>query len=514
MYKVLIVDDEKQIVDGLCKMIKWNELGFEACGTARNGAEAITLIKSLKADLVVTDVRMPVMDGLRMVEYVRSNISDEVEFIILSGFSEFHYAQKALKYKVKNYILKPIDEEELYGSLIDIRNALDEREIRKSLKVKSFISSYIAGGNTDSIEDMLESEETYGLRYIAVELFRDLDSMLSQSGERQMCDLSGSIAGKIGESNMKFVLQNDGNQCHMIAGKSLLSSFGYSVRDLAQSIGEYLLMNRSVRTDILIGKKVSGFKELHDSIQSICLCRNRLFYTNSASTVIYDDIKDHTSCKVYEDNGAVVSIIAAFRRNDMETLVAGVDNMAKHMEQIKLIPEIALAHFDSVMASVIQILSERTDESSKAVALYSKYRTFQNKLRLHDLSRFTKDFCLFCNELMLKRQKSDKSDIVEKAARYVEENYMEPLKIIDIADRFYVNPAYLGQQFIRKKGCSLNYYINKVRMEKAKELLLSTDLKIYEIAREIGFDDPNYFSSKFFECYNQTPSDFRSNNRK
>ena len=101
-------------------------------------------------------------------------------------------------------------------------------------------------------------------------------------------------------------------------------------------------------------------------------------------------------------------------------------------------------------------------------------------------------------------------DIVEKVAQYVADNYMKPLKIIDIAETFFVNPAYLGQQFIKKKKVSLNYYINSIRLEKSKELLSNTNLKIYEIAVKIGFDDPNYFSSKFFEYTGKSPSEFRN----
>ena len=510
MYKVIIVDDEKQIVDGLCKMIKWSEFGFEVCATARNGMEAIQIIKSHKADLVMTDVRMPIMDGLKMLEYVRKNISEDMEFIILSGFSEFQYAQKALQYNVKSYILKPIDEAELYGLLIDIKNILDEKEIRKSLKIKSYINDFIAGEQSDNKEMMLKNEEVYGLRYVAIERHRDIDALGLYSDDQKCGDLSKCIADKIGEANMQFVLRHDRNMCHMVVGQSLLSSFEYDVKHLAMSISEFLWKGKSLQTDILIGKKVSGFRNLYESVQTISNCRNKLFYKEKASILIYDDIKEEIFCKIYEDNGAVIKIISAFRKNDMDRLVKSVEQLIEHFQSLQVVPEIALMHLDSIMASIIQILSERTDDISDVIEYYSTYKKIQNKANIFELSRMVIDFCLFSNEFSLNNHKKDNVGVVVKVMRYVDENYSEPLKISDIAERFFVNPAYLGQQFARKKGCSLNHYINTVRIEKAKELLANTNGRIYEIALETGYDDPNYFSSKFFEYTGQTPSDFRS----
>lgn len=514
MYKAIIVDDEKQIVDGLCKMIKWPELGFEVCATARNGMEAIPLIKSHKPDLVVTDVRMPVMDGLKMLEHVRVNISEDIEFIILSGFSEFQYAQKAMQYNVKSYILKPIDEAQIYGILVDIKNILDEKEIRKNLKIKAYINDFVSGEQPDKNELILAGEETYGLRYIVVEKRLKIDSLGTYADEENSCDLSNFIADKIGEANMKFVLKQDRNRCHMVAGRSLLSGFEFDVKHLAASIKVFLSNYKSVQTDILIGRKVQTFKDLYDSVKTIFFCRNKLFYTKAASIILYDDIKDEKFCKVYDDNKAVIKILSAFRKNDMEKLEQDLGRLTAHFESLQVVPEIVLVHLDGIMASIIQILSERKNDIGEVLELYSKYKKIQDKINVYDLERFVFEFCMFCNEFSLRSLQNENIDIVSKVARYVDENYMEPLRIMDIAERFYVNPAYLGQQFAKKKGCSFNHYINSVRIEKAKELLANTDHKIYKIAMETGYDDPNYFSSKFLEYTGHTPSDYRSRSQK
>ena len=221
-------------------MIKWGELGFEVCAIARDGADAIPLIREHKPDLVLTDIRMPNMDGLKLLEHVRNSMSKDIEFIILSGYGEFQYAQKAMFHNVRNYILKPIDEVLLYGTLVDIKRILDEKEIRKSLKIKAYINSIISGDMSGNKELILENEEVYGLRYITIERHMDYQTLQLQSDNRDIQELSACLFEKIGPANMRFVLRQDKNVCHMVVGHSLLSCFEYSVNHLSEEIFNYL----------------------------------------------------------------------------------------------------------------------------------------------------------------------------------------------------------------------------------------------------------------------------------
>ncbi len=509
MYRVIIVDDEKQIIDGLCRMIRWSELGYEVVGTARNGVEAIALIPSLRPDLVVTDVRMPEMDGLKMLEHVRRHMAQDVEFIILSGFSDFQYARTAMQYNVKSYILKPIDEPELYGALLDIKAVLDEKEIRKSMRIQSCINGCIAGLQPAMGEAFPTDEEQAGLRYLAVERrveYASLSSLRAQGGP----DLFNTLTGLLGKSNMRFVLRQDRDRCNIVAGKSLLQPHGLSPRLFAHFLQDRLYNAAEISADILVGALAAGMRDLHQSVQSISQCRSRLFYLNKASIVFYDDIREETFCKVCQDNGLGVKIIAAFRKNDMERLAHSVSEMVEHFTQLKVAPEIALVHLDSAMASVLQILSESREDIGMVLEQYAFFKGIQNRISIHSLGQLAVQFCTACSELSVAGKKAEHADIVTRVVRYVDENYAQPLKINDIAERFYVNPAYLGQQFARKMGCPLNHYINSVRMERAKELLAGTARRIYEVALETGFDDPNYFSCKFVEYTGRTPSEYRS----
>lgn len=505
----MIVDDEKQIVDGLRKIINWSDLGYSVCATARNGKEAIEAIREHRPNLVLTDIRMPEMDGLSLLKYTRENISSDIEFIILSGYSEFEYARQALRYNVNNYILKPIDETILYKSLLEIKELLDEMTLRQSEKLKSYINNIMIGDKPDN-ELSLENEEQYGLRYIHIIRRRDYRLDLeSPAGEKiKLPSLREALSHIIGEDNMRFVARNDSDNYSIVVGLSILSRFDFHIECLTGRICEYLRIEKDTEVDILVGKKVDSFCDIHESIKSIGKCMNKRFYTNGPSIIFFDNIKDETFSNVFEDKGAIINVITAFRKGDMDKLVNNIRQLVDHFASAQPVPELALIHLDSIMASVIQILNERITGICELADLYTAYKKIQDKLSIYELGDQAIDFCLHCNDFASK-QSRHKSETINKIIAFVDNHFTEPIKITDIAEHFYINPAYLGQQFIKKKGCSLNHYLNSLRIEKSKELLKNTSLRIYEIASRVGFEDPNYFSAKFYDYTKMTPSDFR-----
>ena len=120
MLKVLLVDDEPLAIEGMKNIIKWEKIGYNICGVAEDGEEAISIIRKTKPDVVVTDIRMPVLDGLELISLVKKRIDSNIKFIILSGYSEFEYAKKAMEFGVKHYLLKPVFEEEMQQVLLEL----------------------------------------------------------------------------------------------------------------------------------------------------------------------------------------------------------------------------------------------------------------------------------------------------------------------------------------------------------------------------------------------------------
>ena len=174
MIKVMIVDDEPFIRQGIRILINWEQYGFKICGEASNGYEAITLLEAGEYDLIITDIRMPQMDGLELITYTYKNISKDIRFILLSGFYDFEYAKKAIKYEVADYILKPVQREELIRALEDYKeqynqNVEKQKQMEFSEKIifDSNISRLIAGKSDDELaeksKEAIERLEAYDI---------------------------------------------------------------------------------------------------------------------------------------------------------------------------------------------------------------------------------------------------------------------------------------------------------------------------------------------------------------
>mgnify|MGYP000873820445 CR=1 FL=1 len=138
LLNVLLVDDEPYVREGIKKLINWEECGFILCGEAANGEEAIQLVETLSPHVIIVDIKMPVMDGLELIKYVSEKYQEKIKFIILSGYNEFTFAQTAMKYNVKNYLLKPIDEDELCQTLRNLH-----REILSEMKLESQVQNSV-----------------------------------------------------------------------------------------------------------------------------------------------------------------------------------------------------------------------------------------------------------------------------------------------------------------------------------------------------------------------------------
>ena len=152
MYKVMLVDDERLILQGVLNIIDWEKLGMEVIHMAENGKEALDKYKENPVDIIITDINMPVITGLELIMKIKE-INKRAKFIVLSGYDEFSYARTAMKYGVENYILKPINEEELEAALIDINKKIkDEKEEENIILEKNSIIMKLLNGNVDSNE--------------------------------------------------------------------------------------------------------------------------------------------------------------------------------------------------------------------------------------------------------------------------------------------------------------------------------------------------------------------------
>lgn len=355
MIKVMIVDDEPYIRQGIQILINWAEYGFEICGEASNGKEAIELMNDRKVDLIITDIKMPEMSGIELIEYTMEHISDKVRFILLSGYYEFEYAKKAIKYDVADYILKPIQEEELIRALEDYKiqyKRWNEERGKLPLSEKMVFDGYLS---KDIMDDLIRAIEEYDTEKI--------------------------------------------------------------------------------------GRKLE---------------------------VVYDYFKDIV------DDPEIIKI-------NLDYLLFNLVNLAKELK------------------------SEFDQEEINKIIIQSGYNQIVASGNAAELKSFALEFATYLYQL----RHHAFGGVLTEIEKEITENYMNNLSLKSLSEKYYINSAYLGQIFKKQYGISFKDYLNSYRIDRAAELLIRSDVMIYEVALAVGFNSTDYFISKFVEFKGSTPLQYK-----
>lgn len=399
MYQVLIVDDEPFVRQGIKMVIDWESYGFHIAAEAKNGLEAIEQIKNNKIDLVFMDIRMPGMTGLETSAKIRSSISKRLKIVLLSGYSEFAYAQEALRYNISHYLLKPLDPDQLIKVLLQIGKELDRQ-----------VKAEQARKDTASI---------VGAHYL-------LETLTGRKNEKVAKGLEKLFQG---QSNFSYLyIEIDGQD--------------------------------------------EAFKELKQEEQ----------------TENFWELYDYLS-----------STLGKFKGN----LICNVDKNQLFELGIVLSSEMIEANLCEDQDAFLEKLKIRTNLAfSYSLKWYAGCQVEGIKDILSS----------YLSALETKANESGDGDVelLSRIEDEIQQNYRENLSLKELSDKYFINSAYLGQLFKKKYGVYFKDYLNCIRIEKAKELLLSSNEKVYKISELVGYNNVDYFINKFTKVVGTTPSKYRN----
>lgn len=506
MLKLLIVDDERTVREGLKSIIDWSEYGFQVCGEAENGVDGFEMIKKLNPDLVIADIRMPGMDGLEMVEECnRQGIASKI--IILTGYSEFQYARQSIALGVKSYLLKPIDEEELIDQVVKISEGIKEERKTKNLLYDSMLHS-----KEKIIENLVIGQMDEQRINEANQLF--LLGLPWKSYQVALIEINSDIQI---DMNMKlrikaeineFIKENKNRFFFELEGK-----MGILLKDVPDEPSiqpiqaMYDIVQRRSNLEIIaaIGSKVSDIKHIRFSYEQAYHLLENKFIWGSKKIMVYNK---ETSIS------AVSQTINTIDFGDtVEKLYIAVD--VNNKQNIRnLLQELGQV-----------ILNRKPKETTIKTYFTNIYITVMNQLAVSNksLKKFdlsneiycTKDIeeliCYVGDKLTAVSDELAmlKPDVpMEKIIDFIQRNYHQDIKIKSLAEIFNYNSTYLGQLFKSYTGKYFNTYLEHVRIEKAKQFL-KEGLKVYEVAERIGYHNLDYFSSKFKKYVGVSPSEYK-----
>jgi two-component system response regulator YesN len=497
MHKVLIIDDEPTMREGLEFLIDWEAYGFKIIDSAENGKLGLEKIIAYKPDLVITDIRMPRMDGLEMIKEVQS-METSPQFIVLSGYSDFKYAKEAVSLGVFSYLLKPIDENELIKELSKIKEDIElYKEQQESLlqykayEISSRIKAYLINQQySNELKKILQhrSFRLIGCIYNSATINRrQLEKLIPDSERLQTYTFNH------GNTLYILVLGSDEKTCEQYLNllnstiqpeeKSIVMTISESVDSLEQLpkiYGQIQLLKEKIYVfddEMILTSELlnvtSNNPNMFDEIQLLKKSLTEVIKGNNLEK--FPKIKSHF-IEIYKKSGWEIEIIKA---NLSEVMIFCLESLAKRMDDSEL------QKYRSDILSVI--LSKETLRDA-----------------LSELEN------IFQNIALTYQQSFESENIVQKIIRYTKENYEKELTMTDIAEKFNYSHSYLGKKFRTETGMSYHIYLDQIRIEEAKSLLSDSSLYIYEISERVGYSSSDYFHKKFKENIGLSPNQYRN----
>lgn len=521
MYNVLLVDDERIILEGISQIIDWSALSLNLAGTAKNGLEALDFIRANKPDIVITDIRMPGLDGLGLVEQTRA-ADLPVSFIMLSGFSDFDYARQAMRFGVRHYLLKPCNEQAIIGALAEVKQELAERRDRERFlqRMETEMKRMLPHARQQFLKEFV-TNKTYGKRD-----WEEYRALLGIPPENRNVRL------------LLFQLEGGYDFEHLFALQNIAEEwFGKGRLLLGTTIGSHVLL--------LIGDE-DGEERLFEAVEQIKATYRRFYNLDmtvalssagdiSGARAMYRETLECLNHRFYLGEGSLITLKDVAAAEGAEPAAEAVPPELPFDED-KLGLTVKAGHLEAAVQQLRELfgaLAEaRADAAYAKSCVISAYMTIIRQAPpdrmngyLNDLAVIERTETLQALEEFLtgavreiaalnyRMTKNKHSAVVAKVIESVHSNLSNPeLSLHWVArELLYMNADYLGKLFKKEVGEKFSNYVMRLRMEKAIELIgASSDVKVFELAEMLGFgDNPQYFSQVFKRYTGYSPSEFK-----
>lgn len=531
MVKILIVDDEPIIRAGIISSINWEEYGVEIAGEAKNGREALEKVRAVMPDIILTDIRMPVMDGLDFVQSLRE-LGSEAKIVILSGYSDFDYAKKAIGLGVSDYLLKPVGAEDLVKLVLELKDRILFEAAKRNSELSAmqyfhesiphmqgkFVSSLLRSeiSNKDeiieraSILDVDLSGPVYQILMIDIDDYLLITEYYPEKKKNllklSVQNVSHEILSSSFQGNVYFGEFDD-----FIGIINLEHDNGKEIEGACREIQTCIDKHLQLSVSIGIGFASYGFGGLTASYRGAQAALRRKLYLGKGCIVHADSTEDDRSAPIVqcfsEDEKKFLSALRAMDASKLDEAAAKLfRNLAEgraSYAQVKnaclrliVLAENVLQEFGINMESAIGIEFQPDVE-------IRKYETIGSiEAWIRDLFR---KFISALQEI----RKNNYKNIVKNVIDYVIEHYSEDISLCKTAGKVYVTPNYLSKVFKQETGEHFVEWLNRFRIEKAKALLGIAGAKTYEIAEKVGYNDYKYFSYNFKKFTGYTPKEYK-----
>ncbi|MBO0994680.1 response regulator transcription factor [Bacillus sp. SD088] len=500
MYKVLLADDEPLITRGLGALIDWEDYGFEIMHISEDGEEALAYIQENPIDLLVTDIIMPKRTGLELFEEAKK-VRPQLKCIVLSGYEEFDYVKKGMVLGIENYLVKPVDEDELLKTVQAVSEKLtaahEEAEATAFHTLKDNTLWRLLNGDINKNE------------------WEQRLSLYGMSSLRPFYNVSALEFSNVGNREIyielrKIIESQFSAHCLLSPDQELLIILdGTDPSDLYQinqQLAQYLHTNCPEMGSFYLsmGDPVDSMERIEESyfqareysLYQICLEPNTVI-----SSQVHVDRQTLLKNQQTYKADLVKRILDADEKVE-EGIGLFFQTLTKHTEF--LAPAVARKYAIDLIAYI--------HHSIQDVKHYNHTAAIEKLVYATNLKQIKHILMDYCQELLsaIDHQQDSRSPIIQNVLDYMHAHYNEELSLKTLSQRFHINPIYLGQLFQKEIGVVFSEYINHFRLEKAKELLKTTHLRAGEIGKKVGYSDTAYFYKQFKKHIGTTPTEWRN----
>ena len=512
MYSVLIADDEPAVCKGLQVLIPWEDYGFRVEGCAYSGIEALQIMGSQRIDLLITDIKMPGMDGLRLIKAIKET-GHNTKIVIISAYRDFDYAKRAMKYGVRDFVTKPIDESSIMDMLVDIkseitaeREKIGHMENSRKLMLEQLFRDMVKGGNDLSkISDEIARHGIClqgGFMYVSL-VHVNLDS--DNSGEFLIKKLNSIL----------------GNYCKGYAFKDdkkricIVSEYNHSNLTVKNKVEQeiYYEVNSCFpgKAIIAIGNNAKTVFKIDTSYNNASKALQWALLNEKCGLVHYQDINFNRT----PDYGFISRKIEEFKRamacGENKRAEELIREVMSHMLDQSYPVEMIYNRAVRILIYMDDLLREPEIREMKAIDKYSGDSV--QKLSGKELQDYLASVCQSIDGFFTPVKKQGGNTIIDKVADYTMSNSHKDLSLKMLSEIFHINHVYLGRLFYESTGMHFSDFQNDCRVKNAAILLKNTDMKIYEIAHKVGYSDIDYFTKVFKDRMDISPVKYRNSIR-
>lgn len=519
-YKVILVDDEPIILRSLQAAIDWESLGLEIAGTAKNGDGALKLMGEHSPEMIISDIRMPGMDGIALMREVLTNHPKRI-FIVISGYGEFEYAREALRQGAFDYLLKPIDHDELTSMLQRAVAQLDAQaendRLLHSVQVLSVMarerlfSEWIEGNDRPlAYMQWMENSELDRDYFMAVV---QLDHYL-RLNERWLMDEKRLWLFAVRNILEEWSSQHGGLTVFPFHSGEWIILFPSELQGQKAELGNDLIYQikrySKLGCSVGISRGSRGIQQLSQAYQSATRALYQRFYSEKEGVFIDLEapIGEAPPSDLKYPKQLETGLIESVRTLDTQRLTVLLDELKLYIEQHTAAKESA----ERMLVEMSIVLYRQLEFANLLVEwpLDGLIQDVHEAANLNEsIGMLKKAFTSQMETSIRSQTKEDGHSLVEKAKQYILNHYHKDLSIEEVAEVVDLSISHFCTLFKQVSGYTFLEYLTECRMEKAKYILKNTSVKVYQIAPLVGYQDPKYFTQVFKRATGRTPSEFR-----